>query len=226
VYAYPAPLPSQPAPKKEAPPAHTGFQMHLVTGVMVPFGTVSGAPGDDLGRRYAWQVPFEIGLGAKATEKLYIGGYMGFSVGAEGSDSRVEQACDDSDNNLDNEITCTTSTLRAGVEVRYFFTPAADSSPWLGYGIGFASAKETIHDRARGRKESTTASGYELARLGFGVDFRLSRVVGLGPTLVAAVGRYSHTRTEVNGDETFDGDLDDPRFHVWGTLGFRLVFFP
>jgi hypothetical protein len=226
VYAYPAPLPSQPAPKKEPPPAHTGFQMHLVTGVMVPFGSVSDAPGDDLGSRYAWQVPFEVGLGAKATDRLYIGGYLGFSIGAEGSDSRVEQACDDSDNNLDNEITCNTSTLRAGVEVRYFFTPAADSSPWLGYGIGFSSATETIHDRARGRKESTTASGYELARLGFGVDFRLSRVVGMGPTLVAAVGRYSHTRTEVNNDETFDGDLDDPRFHVWGTLGFRLVFFP
>jgi hypothetical protein len=200
--------------------------MHLVTGVMVPFGSVSGAPGDDLGSRYAWQVPFEIGLGAKATEKLYLGGYFGFSLGAEGSDARVEQACDDQDGNLDNDISCSTYTVRAGAEVRYFFSPADESSPWLGYGIGISAATQTIQDRARGRRESTTASGFELARLGFGVDFRLSKVVGLGPTLVAGVGRYNHTRTEVNGDETFDGDLDDPRFHVWGTLGFRMVFFP
>jgi hypothetical protein len=200
--------------------------MHLVTGVMIPFGSVSDAPGDDLGRRYAWQVPFEVGLGAKPSEKLYLGGYLGFSVGAEGSDSRVEQACDDSDDNLDNDITCSTYTLRAGVELRYSFSPAADSNAWLGYGIGFASAIQTIDDRARGRKESTTASGYELARLGFGVDFRLNKVFGLGPTLVAAVGRFNHTRTEVNNEETFDGALDDPRFHVWGTLGVRMVFFP
>jgi hypothetical protein len=226
---YPPPAAAErppPPPPKRDPPARTGFQMHLLTGVMVPAGRVSAASGDELGRRYAWQVPFEVGLGGKPSEKFYVGGLFGFSIGAEGSDTRVEQACDDSDSNLDNDITCNTYTVRLAIEGRYFFSPAGSSNPWLGYGIGFEAANQSIHDRARGRKESTTVSGFELARLGFGVDFRLNGTFGVGPALTLAFGRFSTTRTEVNDDVTFDGDIDDPAFHMWGTLGARMVFLP
>ncbi len=200
--------------------------MHVLTGFMVPAGRVSGAPGDELARRYAWQVPFEVGLGAKPSEKFYVGAFLGFSLGAEGSDARVEQACDDKDSNLDNDISCSTYTLRFGVEGRYFFAASKSANPWLGYGIGFERAGQTIDDRIRGRQEQTMVDGFELARLGFGIDFRLNGTFGIGPALVIAVGRFSKTKTEVNGQETFSGSLDRPDAHVWGTIGARMVFLP
>ena len=57
-----------PTPEDEyagASPARTGFQMALRTGFSFPMGNATGVSSDTLSRRYAWQIPIAIDLGAK-----------------------------------------------------------------------------------------------------------------------------------------------------------------
>ncbi len=229
-YYYPPPPHAvkapRPPPKKRPPPARTGVQLALRTGLSIPLGDASGAPRDEQRERYSVQVPFVFDIGAKFWPNVYIGGYLGFGVGAEGANERVEELCDDNDGNTENDIECSAYTLRIGVEARYYFSPDATLDPWLSYGIGYEAATQSIDDRPQNRAEETTAGGIEFARLGVGFDWRASRVFGLGPLVEIAAGQYTHTRTEVNGVETFDGPIDDRALHGWATIGFRGVFFP
>lgn len=220
-----APLPE--SPKHGAPLARRGFQMHFVpmTALMFPFGEASGATGDTLSARYAWQwQPFEVGLGAKITDELYLGGYLNVGVGLEGSDLASEARCDAGTDTVD-DVSCSAASVRAGLEVRYSFTPAEPMSGWIGYGFGFTSGSQYISDVGR-YGETSTASGLELARLTGGLDFRFKRGFGLGPYAMASIGRYTHRRTEINNVATFSGDIDEPGVHLWLGLGLRMVIFP
>lgn len=228
-YYYPPPpraVDSAPPPKKRPPPARTGVQLALRTGLSIPLGDASGAPRDEQRERYSVQWPFIFDIGAKFWPNVYIGGYLGFGVGAEGANDRVEELCDDNDGNTENDIECSAYTLRIGVEARYYFSPDAAIDPWISYGIGYEAATQSIDDRPQSRSEETTASGVEFARLGLGFDWRAGRVFGLGPLIELAAGQYTHTRTEVNGVETFDGAIEDKAIHSWVTIGMRGVFFP
>lgn len=201
--------------------------MHLVplTGIIFPFGDATGAPRDSLSARYAWQwVPLEVGLGAKVTDEIYIGAYFNFGVGLEGRDLAVEGRCDSGTDAVD-DVSCSSTSVRLGLEARYSFTPAESMNGWLGYGFGFTSGIQSISDVGR-YSETATASGLELARLTGGLDFRFKRGFGLGPYAMASVGRYMHQNTEIRNVETFSGSIDDPSLHVWLGLGLRLVIFP
>lgn len=201
--------------------------MHLGMGATVPMGRATGAPGDDLAARYSWQfLLLDLGLGAKVSESTYVGGYFGLGLGFEGSDARVERACDDNDQTLDNEISCSAASIYLGVEARHSFGPAESLNPWVGYGIGVAMAEQGIHDRVRGRREDTTLGGIDWARISAGLDFRPGRVSGLGPALTVGLGRYDRTRTTVNGKETFDGPVEDKSLHAWVSLTLRWVVLP
>jgi hypothetical protein len=112
-----------------------------------------------LSERYSSQFLFDIELGAKATDALFIGAYLGFGVGAEGSDERIESFCDDDDGDTENDIECSVVSLRLGVMARWSFSPAETVNPWLAYGIGFESQSQSIYDRVSTRRETTTASG-------------------------------------------------------------------
>ena len=68
--------------------------------------------------------------------------------------------------------------------------------------------------------------GIDWARLSGGFDFRLVRGFGIGPFAVAHVGRYVHQRTEIREVVTFSGEVADPAFHAWLTLGLKMVIFP
>jgi hypothetical protein len=209
------------------PDAREGFQMHLGMGATVPAGRATGAPGDDLAARYSWQfLLLDLGLRAKVTDATYVGGYFALGLGVEGSDPRVERACDDNDQTLDNEISCSAASVRLGVEMRHSFGPDQEFNPWIGYGIGMSMAQQGIADKVRGRQEDTTLSGIDWARLSTGLDVRMGKVSGLGPALTVGLGRYDHTSTTVNGDETFDGSVEDKSFHAWVSLTLRWVVLP
>ncbi len=216
------PPPKDPGP----PPAGQSFQMGFLVGIMVPFGNATGDPGDGLRDRYSSQGAFVVDLGFKPASSLFLGGYLGLSFGSEGSDNKVEAACEDDNDDADNDVTCSSSTLRIGLLLRYSFSPAEAVNPWLGYGIGYTEASQEIDDRHGERREETTVSGIEFARLQAGVDFRLSKTIGLGPELTAAFGRYGSTSTSVDGEVEFEGDIENPAVHTWLSLGFRLVLFP
>lgn len=230
--AQPAPMYAQPAPPMAEPPpasgggrpAHTGFQMAFRTGAAFPLGKATQQRGDSLARRYSWQWPLQIELGAKVTPNVHVGGYFTMAFGAEGDDAAIEEYCDDDDSNLENDIGCSALGLRLGVHAQYHFRPDQTVNPWLGYGIGFESTTQVLQDRPRGYEESTTASGITYAKLDAGLDFRLP--VGLGPYLETAFGRFTKSSTNINGNKTFSGSIDDRAWHAWFTLGVRLVLFP
>lgn len=227
VAAAPVAEPAAETQKRTTPEARTGFQMHLVplTGLMFPFGSATGAQGDSLGARYAWQwMPLDVGLGAKITDEIYIGAYLNFGVGLEGRDLAVEARCDSGIDAVD-DVSCSATSVRLGLEARYTFTPADSMSGWLGYGFGFTSGSQTISDVGH-YSETSTASGLELARLTGGLDFRFKRGFGLGPYAMASIGRYLHQNTEIRNVETFSGSIDEQAVHLWLGLGLRLVFFP
>lgn len=217
---------ADPGRQKPPLPARTGFQAHVATGIAVPAGRASDEPGDTLARRYSWQWPLEIGLGGKPSEALYLGGILGFGLGVEGSDASVEQACDDNDQTLDNEISCSAARFFLGAEARWSFEPEATVNPWLSLGVGWEFATQELHDRVRRRRENTTASGLIFPNFGAGLDFRRAKAIGFGPALNVAAARYTHTKTEVNGRTEYDGAIDDTAWHAWITLSLRMVFLP
>jgi hypothetical protein len=198
--------------------------MALRFGVAFPLGDATGAPGDSLGARYAWQVPFVVDIGAKILPSLFIGGYLGYAFGAEGSDPLVEALCNDNDEDLENDVSCSAGTIRLGLEVQYHFMPGEKMNGWVGYGAGFEASSESIQDHQQGYNENTTASGFTVAELSGGLDFR-SKVVGAGPYMAVQIGRFTKSTTEVGSLQT-KADIEDPAWHAWFTLGFRMVLFP
>jgi hypothetical protein len=201
--------------------------MHFVPlmGLTFPFGSATGGRGDNLSGRYSWQwMPLEVGLGAKALDELYIGGYVNFGVGWEGSDVKTAGRCTAGDG-VSDDVSCSSTSVHAGLEARYTFTPEESMSGWIGYGAGITAATQYISDAGR-YSESTTAQGIEFARFSGGLDFRTSRGFGLGPFATLALGRYTHTRTEIRNVVTFSGSIDDPSTSAWVSVGLRMVVFP
>lgn len=216
-----------PAPSaRPAPPPAKGFQLAVRTGWTWPFGSASAASGDNLASRYSSQFPLILDLGFKPKNWLLLGVYMGFSLGTDGNDARVSGLCNDRDNDLNNDISCSSGSLRAGLQAQFHVSADARWNPWFGYGIGYEAAWQTIRDTPRGRTESTTASGMEVARLSSGLDCRMTRVLGIGPFAELALGRFTSTRTDVNNETRYDGPIPDRAAHVWLTVGLRTVLFP
>jgi len=216
---------SAPKPKRGGPPAgSTGFQMALRTGAQLPVGDATGEPGDSLSRRYAWQWPVAIDLGAKLMPELFVGAYFGFGIGSTGSDTRLEADCDDDDENFENEISCNAASLKLGLEAHYFFSPSARMTPWIGYGIGYESASAWISDTENGYDETVRANGFTYAEISFGLDLRYR--IGFGPYASAAIGGFTRTTTEIGGKKVYEGPIDDQALHAWINLGFRFVVNP
>lgn len=69
-------------------------------------------------------------------------------------------------------------------------------------------------------------TGFEFARFGAGVDFRLNKVFGLGPFVDFSLGSYSRYKFDVPGAASEDGDISNTASHQWLTFGVRGVFFP
>jgi hypothetical protein len=194
-------------------------------GLAFPAADATGESGDSLGSRYAWQIPIAIDIGAKVTERAFVGGYFGIGFGSTGSDSRVEAACNDDDDDLENDISCSALTMRAGLAGHYAFQPGERMNPWLGYGFGYEGATATISDSERAYRETVSMSGYTYGELMGGLDLRNS-AVGAGPFASIAVGQFTHSSTEVDERRLFGGEVDDRALHVWLTFGMRIVVNP
>ena len=203
-----------------------GLQMAFSAGLRFPMGDATHAPGDSLAARYSYQLPLTLDIGAKVTKNIYAGGYLGWSWGAEGNANSVEEYCDDDDSNLSNDISCSTHAYRVGLEAQYHLSPEAEYNPWFGYGFGLETVNQSLRDAPRGFRQSTQSTALTLARLNLGVDYRSRSGVGMGLFSEASAGRFFHTRTEVDGNATYAGGVDDAAFHLWVGAGLRLVLFP
>jgi len=205
------------APAQTAPPARTGFQMDVRTGYSVPMGKLASAdqaaavPGTKLSDMVSGQVPFIVDIGGKIIPELFLGGYLGLAFGGAGG--AVKRACD-----LDGE-SCVAVGVHLGIELQYQIRPAAFVDPWIGYGLGIESL--ALSFARGGTTESVGFSGFEFARLMAGVDFRITRVFGVGPFIDLSLAQYT---SEKVGSQS--ATLDNTATHEWLTLGARFVFFP
>jgi hypothetical protein len=201
----------------EAPPANTGFQLALRTGIAVPLGESN--EGDKMSDVFGVQFPIIADIGAKVIPEIFIGAYVGFGIG--GASGNVSDSCSR------NGLSCTTTTFRIGAQIQYHIAPAAKVNPWIGYGFGYE--RSGLSGSKNGDSASVGISGLELAHLMAGVDFRLSNVFGIGPFVDFALGQYSSTSSDssVNGRSTSTSrDIDKTALHQWFTLGVKFTFFP
>ena len=198
----------------EAPPERTGFQLALRTGYMVPFGQVDQSL--SMGDAYSGQVPLMIDVGWKFIPQLFVGLYGGLGFG--GTSGQVASEC--------NQIqaTCLTASLRLGIEAQYFFLPAEKVNPWVGYGIGLESTGFSA--TANGQSASLATAGWEFGHFMVGVDFRLSKDIGIGPLLDFSLGQYSHAGVQAPGQSQQNYSISDQALHEWLLIGGRVVFFP
>jgi hypothetical protein len=219
--APPAPA-APPNPSKVKPPA-SGFQFAFRTGLTFPYGDATDQGGDALGTRYAWQIPIVIDLGARFAQSFFAGAYLGIGFGSTGSDTRLDAACRDDDDDGENDITCNVVSLRAGLEGSYSFQPGESLNPWIGYGIGYEATTATYTDHERGYKETVTSGGVTWAQLTLGLDLRKS--IGVGPFLEVAIGEFNKTTTEI-GTDKYSVNIPDRALHAWIMLGLRFVVNP
>lgn len=216
---------TRPRAEEQRNPPRTGFQMTIESGLALPFGDATSAPNDALDRRYSYQIPFNFELGGKVSETLFIGSYLGFALGAEGDDPTIEEYCEDDDDDGQNDVSCSSVSLYIGILGRYGFSPDADWNPWLSYGLGYEATHQSISDQEDGYAESTLSSGVTYLRLSAGVDYR-KRSPGIGPALHLAIGRFHNSSTEVDGELAYRDVIRDPAWHLWATLGLRMVIRP
>jgi len=191
---------------------------------MAPFGKASGEPNDELARRYAWQIPMVVDIGARFARSFFVGAFVGFGFGATGSDSRVEAACIDDDDNGQNEIACSAVSVRLGIEGLYSFLPDESLNPWVGYGIGYEGAVAELTDRYRGLEENVSSSGFTYADISVGFDLR--KKLGVGPFIDVALGQFNRTVTDLGDRGTYKSKIENQALHGWLTLGFRFVVNP
>ncbi len=199
--------------------------MAASAGLRFPMGDASGAPKDTLAARYGYQLPLTLDIGSKLTPEIYVGAYLGIGYGAEGNADRVEHYCAD-DTDLENNISCSVMAYRIGAQAQYHFVPGGQYNPWVGYGFGLETVNQTLEDTTRDVEQSTQSTAVTLARLDLGVDYRGRNGMGAGLFSEVAVGRFFHTRTEIDGDATYAGGIDEPAYHCWVGAGVRLVLFP
>jgi hypothetical protein len=203
--------------RRAAPKARTGFQVAVRTGVTVPIGSLrkNVKLSDNLGV----QIPFHADVGAKIIPQLFLGGYVGVSIGAVGD--TLSRACDQA------YVSCSSVGLRFGLQAQYHLIPDGKVNPWIGYGIGYEIAG--VSGTNGGNKVSAALGGVEFAHIMAGADFRISRIVGIGPFADFALGQYSiASAEETRFGQTLkrDGDIRDKALHAWLTLGVKVTFFP
>ncbi|MBF5043088.1 hypothetical protein FGE12_11880 [Aggregicoccus sp. 17bor-14] len=209
--------PPQPAPApRRAPPAHSGFQMAVRTGIAAPLGKATAAGGDSLSDSFDAQVPLTLDVGGKIGGHFFLGGYAGLGLGGAGR--RFDLACSGVD------VECVGYSFRLGVLAQYNLAPAAKVNPWLGYGAGVEGSGVAV-STARGDATST-AVGWDFARLMGGVDFRLPTGFGVGPYAELALGRYDTLTEHSPGDVSRKTHIADKAVHGWLNVGVRIVLFP
>jgi outer membrane protein W len=198
--------------RHDAPPPHTGFQIAARAGVAIPLGDAAkDTPlSDGLGAQFAAIVD----IGGKIVPQVFLGAYLGGNVGAVGS--QTSKDCD-----TVRATGCLGLTYRIGVQVQYHIIPDGKVDPWLGYGIGYEVSRVT--GSAPGTTYSTTLVGPEYGHILAGVDFRVTKIFGIGPFVDFSFGKYTNASSEPSGKSA---EIPDKAMHEWLTIGAKFLFFP
>ncbi len=198
-----------------APPAHRGFQVAARGGAAIPLG--NAAKDSPLSDSFGAQFAAIVDIGAKIIPELFIGAYLGGNIGAVGSET--SKICD-----ARHASGCLAVTYRIGVQAQYHIIPDGKVDPWVGYGIGYEVSR--IGGTENGLDFSTTSYGPEFGHILAGVDFRLTKLFGIGPFVDFSFGKFTNQTSDPQGVSGQSNDLANTALHEWLTIGAKFLFFP
>lgn len=188
--------------------------MALRPGLAVPLGSAQ----KDVSQSDVFGAQFTVNgdFGVKLNDNFFVGGYIGLGLGGAGG--KTAEQCEAT------KASCGSFSARIGVEGQYHIIPQGKINPWVGYGIGFESSSSS--QTVGALSVSTSRTGFEVAHLMGGADFRISKDIGIGPVVDFSLGRYS--KASVSGLTTTAGssDIKEGAWHEWLTLGARVTIFP
>jgi len=196
----------------------TGVEIGVRSGYDIPLGNFAGDQALD--ELYAGVVPLWFDLGYRITPNVMVGAYFQYGFGI--LPDSASEGCD--------VVDCSRSNMRLGAQVHYHFLPWETVDPWLGAGIGYEWAHQSVSGTIFGQTLDTSLSvhGFEFFNLQGGVDFLPSENAnfGLGPFISLSMAQYSDGSAEVGGQDAGGGDINDKSLHEWVTLGIRGTFVP
>lgn len=152
--------------------------------------------------------------GLRLDDRDSVGAYLDFTSANVGDELRPLCAKYGSD--------CDTATAQLGLFLRRDFDPRGPLNRWASIGMGREwLAGEVFSPTGGGDSvQVLSAPGWQLPRIGLGVDWRTSRLIGIGVYATLALGIYDRvTMDRVNVD-------DGPAVHAWGQVGVRAILGP
>ena len=184
----------------EGGPAASGLEGGARTGYMLPFGKALNSV--KLGDVFAGAVPIILDFGYRIDPRLYVGGFAQYAFG------RANTASIGTDSS--------TSTYRFGALGVYHLSYGEQWDPWVGGAVAYEAANVTDHTAIAGTI-ATTYSGFQLEGL-FGVDYRATSRLAVGPFAGLAVGEYVACGSDIGCE------IRQKQWHGWLTLGARVSF--
>jgi hypothetical protein len=153
------------------------------------------------------QIPIQLDAMYRVSPQVAVGAYFSYGVG------QVDYPlCSVSG------VECSGSDLRLGLQATYtFVTPGSQFAPWLGAGIGWEQASDTIE--AGGTKSETSYSGIEFLNLQLGGDFQVNEKFAVGPYAMISFGSYSSAE-----EDGVSYDITNSSMHEWYGFGIRGKF--
>jgi hypothetical protein len=201
-----APVPPQPPAETES--SRRGFRGSASVGASLPLGDDAGKGLDEA---FGLRLPMSIDLGAFVFDGLYVGGFIGTSVGSGIS----------SDSNGPHGV------LQLGLASEYLFAPDSALTPWVRYGAGYElSSLPGGHGNY-----FVDATGIELARITAGLEYRGNRGADARlhwdyyPSLYVDVVVTDYLKMSAVGPDASQANLDKA-VHMWTSIGLRMAFMP
>lgn len=154
---------AQEVPERRIPAARNAVEIGIGAGYSQGVGNFTRVPGDAVSDTGGPGAAVELDVGARLTERWMFGVY-----GSYGQFQR-------------SDLLASGTSVRSatgGLQGQYHFDPNAMVDPWVSLGAGYR-----FHVTSPDLGEDYLRHGLQLARIRFGVDYRVSRMVAVGPVL-------------------------------------------
>lgn len=191
----------------------TGVEIGVRIGAATPFGKIldtANGDGKALNEAVPVQFPLWLDLGYRIVPNFYVGVYGQFGL-------PVIKDCTD----------CTGYDVRFGLNAHYHVLPKEKIDPWIGLGV---MGYEIMHlsQSLNGNDTTLTASGFEFVNVQGGADFKLGKLLKVGPFLSFSVDQAQDV-TYDNGNASlnaFDLPGIQKAVHMWLLGGVKASIIP
>jgi opacity protein-like surface antigen len=202
-----------------------GLEIGARTGYAFSAGHLGAPPNgtdNNLGDYVGGQLPLWLDVGYRLNADIYLGGFVQYGFGSV-NDDRQNQS-------RNANVDCSASDIRLGVMGRYHLQPIGPALPWVGLGVGYEWGSYSQHQSVLGNTNSDSSwSGFEIANLQTGADFRIAPRVLVAPFISFSVGQFrntSATTTFGTTTTTTEQELEKKSLHEWIFIGARMSFMP